>query len=690
MIAILSKDAQFTPGAAIPGFSVIYPGLNLINTSQLTGAQFTGQASNAFAVNNISSGSFMRSDQNTSTTGSLGVASDVGLSVGTTATFNALASGGAVSLTNSTNNSDLNIYVNKAGVSTKAIGITGTTGSVTFPGAIIAQGATSFAATVALNNTTTISAAFVPNADNTVELGGSAARFANVWSAVFQGTTVNLTGNVTTGNVNATGNITARYLFGNGSQLTGMNTYSNIQVASYISTYSGNITTSNVSVSGNVSANTLFGNVISSNIFVTGNIIASYLFGNGSQLTGMNTYSNIQTAAYLSSVGVSATSYSNVNVAAYLASGLTSTIIATGFINTSGNVSAAQFVGSGSLLTALPGYAYSNVNVAAYTQTQSYTNYSNVNVAAYVTAMGVTNYSNVNLTAYLAGGITSTGFINTSGNVSAAVHTGGAVTVTGFINTAGNVSGATVFAANLTSTGVVYAGRGTLGEVTLGGDTNGQLELGQLGRLTTGTPYIDFHSSANSPDYDVRIQASGGTTGLPGFGNLTVSAYNTTYIGNILPQTSNVYTIGSTTLWWNRIYSVAINAAYADLAERFAADAIYLPGTVVELGGSAEVTLATQELSEDVFGVISTNAAYLMNGSAGDDNTHPPIALSGRVPVRVIGLVKKGDRLVSAGNGLARVGTRNEITAFNVIGRSLEDKTTSEENIIEAIVKLNS
>ena len=56
----------------------------------------------------------------------------------------------------------------------------------------------------------------------------------------------------------------------------------------------------------------------------------------------------------------------------------------------------------------------------------------------------------------------------------------------------------------------------------------------------------------------------------------------------------------------------------------------------------------------------------------------------------MIGLVKKGDRLVSAGNGLARVGTRNEITAFNVIGRSLEDKTTSEENIIEAIVKLNS
>jgi hypothetical protein len=79
-----------------------------------------------------------------------------------------------------------------------------------------------------------------------------------------------------------------------------------------------------------------------------------------------------------------------------------------------------------------------------------------------------------------------------------------------------------------------------------------------------------------------------------------------------------------------------------------------------------------------------------MNGEAGSDITHPPVAMQGRVPVRVIGKVKKGDRLVSAGHGLARAANRTEITAFNVIGRSLEDKNTAGEGTVEAIVKLNS
>jgi hypothetical protein len=108
------------------------------------------------------------------------------------------------------------------------------------------------------------------------------------------------------------------------------------------------------------------------------------------------------------------------------------------------------------------------------------------------------------------------------------------------------------------------------------------------------------------------------------------------------------------------------------------------------MGGVNEITKVVAELSDKVFGVISTNAAYLMNSSAGDDATHPPIAMSGRVPVRVVGFISKGDRLVSAGNGLARAGTAQELTPFNVIGRSLVDKTDEAEGIIEAIVKINS
>ena len=79
-----------------------------------------------------------------------------------------------------------------------------------------------------------------------------------------------------------------------------------------------------------------------------------------------------------------------------------------------------------------------------------------------------------------------------------------------------------------------------------------------------------------------------------------------------------------------------------------------------------------------------------MNSTAGNDLTHPPVAMSGRVPVRVVGLISKGDRLVSAGNGRARAGKTSELTPWNVIGRSLVDKSTEEESLIEAIVKINS
>jgi hypothetical protein len=167
--------------------------------------------------------------------------------------------------------------------------------------------------------------------------------------------------------------------------------------------------------------------------------------------------------------------------------------------------------------------------------------------------------------------------------------------------------------------------------------------------------------------------------------------------GVLRPETAATGTIdiGATgarfrTVFANTFSGQASTALYADLAERFESDSAYSPGTVVELGGAAEITKVGDELSENVFGVISTRAAYLMNAGVGTDETHPPVAISGRVPVRVVGAVKKGDRLVSAGNGLARAASRSEITPWNVIGRALTSKTTSDEGTVEAIVKLNS
>ena len=79
-----------------------------------------------------------------------------------------------------------------------------------------------------------------------------------------------------------------------------------------------------------------------------------------------------------------------------------------------------------------------------------------------------------------------------------------------------------------------------------------------------------------------------------------------------------------------------------------------------------------------------------MNSQAGSNETHPPVAVSGRVPVKVVGRIRKGQRLVSAGRGLARAASKEEITPFNVIGRALENKADDGEGTIYAIVTLNS
>ena len=167
-----------------------------------------------------------------------------------------------------------------------------------------------------------------------------------------------------------------------------------------------------------------------------------------------------------------------------------------------------------------------------------------------------------------------------------------------------------------------------------------------------------------------------GATGVPGVTGLT--NLNANGVGNL----------GSSTGYFNTVFATATTALYADVAERFAADTTYEPGTVVELGGTAEITRSVEELSDNVFGVISTRAAFTMNHGAGSDETHPPVAMTGRVPVRVTGVIRKGDRLVSAGNGLARAAQKGEATAFNVIGRALEDRLDATEGRVEAIVTI--
>jgi hypothetical protein len=207
--------------------------------------------------------------------------------------------------------------------------------------------------------------------------------------------------------------------------------------------------------------------------------------------------------------------------------------------------------------------------------------------------------------------------------------------------------------------------------------------------LTTGNSSI-FNGTANNSTRLNSLTSSqflrSDTNGVL-TGNLVVNG--SVGVNSILNNNGNgVGNIGTSNNYFNTIFAQATSAQYADVAERFEADTLILPGTVVELGGAAEITSSMQELSENVFGVISTRAAYLMNSGAGSDQTHPPVAMTGRVPVRVRGAVRKGDRLVSAGNGLARSAQPGEATAFNVIGRALRDKLDSAEGMVESIVTI--
>jgi hypothetical protein len=136
----------------------------------------------------------------------------------------------------------------------------------------------------------------------------------------------------------------------------------------------------------------------------------------------------------------------------------------------------------------------------------------------------------------------------------------------------------------------------------------------------------------------------------------------------------------------NVLNTTATSAYYADLAERYEADAVYEPGTVVIIGGEKEVTVTTVYADHRVAGVISTNPAYRMNSDAGSDETHPYIALRGRVPCKVIGPVVKGALLVTSSTpghaeswpGQAPVGT--------IIGKALENATFEGSGVIEILV----
>ena len=294
----------------------------------------------------------------------------------------------------------------------------------------------------------------------------------------------------------------------------------------------------------------------------------------------------------------------------------------------------------------------------------------------------------LNVTGNSAGGnLTTGGQVSAIGNI-----TGGNVITAALVQGATLSATANVQAGNLRTTGQVSA----TGNITGAANIAGTYFLGNGSQLTGLSLGVSVTKIENGTS-EGFINASGGNIAFTvgGTGNVLVLTTGTAYfVGNVSTigiektGTNAIGNIGSSSNYFNRVFATATTALYADMAERFAADELLEPGTVVELGGEKEITRSTEDLSENVFGVISTRPAYTMNGGAGDDDTHPAVAMTGRVPVKCVGKIRKGDRLVSAGEGVARAAQSGEATAFNVIGRSLENKHTPELGTIEAIVTI--
>jgi hypothetical protein len=305
---------------------------------------------------------------------------------------------------------------------------------------------------------------------------------------------------------------------------------------------------------------------------------------------------------------------------------------------------------------------------------------SNIATVSYVTAQISSLSANS-----ISSGTSNVRVVSSGGNVTTSVggtanvlvvtssgaNIAGTLNATGNANV-GNLGATTVVATTLTGTLSTAAQTnitsvGTLGSLSVTGNISG-------GNLILSGAVED------AGQLDIRTTASNGNIVLTpnGTGNVNISS-------NVMPTGNAVANIGSSTSSFNTIFAKATSAQYADLAEMYVADANYPAGTVVEFGGTHEITISSSSHSTAVAGIISTNPSYLMNSTQTGEHVLP-VALTGRVPCRVQGPVRKGDVLVaSATPGVAqRIGMNWQPGC--VIGKSMEVIENTEIQTIEVAV----
>lgn len=448
-------------------------------------------------------------------------------------------------------------------------------------------------------------------------------------------------------------------------------------------------------LSGNITT-TGTGSINSANGFGGLNPASIYSGASNVSVTATNIFANI---AGTNTVNVSA---NNVAIPFQIVSN--SIVSNTGTLSVGGNINYGPDYGLvASFVANNPGYAYAaiqNLNTGG-NASASFTAYNNTGTS-YID-VGV-NSSNFNAT--------SSGFVNNALNTANAgyAYSYGGDLVVGtwnnngihFITNAANTVGDSMFIAG---NGNVYIS----GNLTVSGNTAFTYTTTNFVTESANvvqTAYLSGNASTNSGTITLTnnlipngTSVTLGSSGSP-FGNIygtlqTAAQTNITSVGTltgltsgtILPSGNLTVNLGSTTAWFNNIYGntfvgTSTSARYADLAENYQADRFYMPGTVVQFGGVAEVTQAEVDTTR-VAGVISTNPATLMNAALNGANV-VAVALTGRVPCMVIGPVAKGDIMVSAGFGYARV--NNTPAPGQAIGKALEDFVSQAKGVIEVVV----
>jgi hypothetical protein len=305
------------------------------------------------------------------------------------------------------------------------------------------------------------------------------------------------------------------------------------------------------------------------------------------------------------------------------------------------------------------------------------------------------------VTSTVSGGSTTFGNVTVSGNLLAnnitATNTVSANSIsTNFLTVTSNatINDALVTTSNvgtLRTTVITTGAQSTPGSLTGTWSISGS-QGGNGLILTNGNLHISNSAGANifGIRTDKYMYANGDPIPLGGtYGDGNVAAYLPTYGGNILTvqtratvlTTGANTTAGSITGNWTLTAGSRLQATYADLAEKYEIDEYQPIGTVVSVGGEKEITQAsTDDYPQKVLGVISDSYAFLMNADAGTDITHPAVALIGRAKVRVVGPIEKGDRVTTAGNGVAKKDTMG-------FGIALETNLVEEEKLVLCVIK---